>query len=249
MEGNFLCVPTDVCNAEIINDCVFPLSAVVSGPQSWAGKERLRSRCKALFYCDLQRNRLSVYICDCNSFSSSWFLTLSPLRGLTATPWAPSPPRLFCLECGEFCEYKLWLGQMITHCRWAGSSAVLLHQRQRQSLQHKSSHEATRAVNEMLSRFVSHIGKPVLSPLTLDLSTCVFLRGSRDAEIKFRNVYFCCLLFIFSSSADTTALFSVPQWVQHMRNWFNDWSAVAVFARDSHSSYEKATVSLVIKVL
>lgn len=91
MEGNFLCVPTDVWNAEIIYDCIFPLSAPVSGPQTWADKQRLGSYCKALFYCDIQRNRLSVYICDCNSFSSSWFLTLSPRGGLTETP---EPPQL-----------------------------------------------------------------------------------------------------------------------------------------------------------
>lgn len=157
MEGNFLCVPTDVWN-------IFPLSAAVPGPQSWADKERWRSHCKALLSRDVRRNRLLVYICDCHSFSSTWILTLfprgelqmrdeSPLTSASVLPWV----------YGEFCEYKLWLRQMIIHCWWAGSSAVLLHQRQCQSLQHKHSPNATQDVTETPSRFISHAGKPVLN--------------------------------------------------------------------------------------
>lgn len=138
MDGNFLCVPTDVWKAEIISDCIFPLSALVSGPPSWASKDGLGSGCTALFSCDIQPSRLSVYICECDSFSSSWFLTLSHHRG----PLSPlTSASLLPWVCGGFCEHKLWLiSQMIAHCWWAGSSAVFPHQRQRQSLQHKMQH-------------------------------------------------------------------------------------------------------------
>lgn len=52
---------------------------------------------------------------------------------------------------------------MIIHCWWAGSSAVLLHQRQCQSLQHKCSPNATQDDTETPLRFISHAGKPVPS--------------------------------------------------------------------------------------
>lgn len=89
MDGNFLHVPRDVWNADIICECIFPLSAAVSGPQSWANEERLGCHCRALFYCGIQRSRLSLYICECKSFSSSRFLTLSPHGELTETPELP----------------------------------------------------------------------------------------------------------------------------------------------------------------
>lgn len=44
--------------------------------------------------------------------------TRAPLTSTSVLPWV----------YGEFCEYKLWQRQMIIHCWWAGSSAVLLHQ-------------------------------------------------------------------------------------------------------------------------
>lgn len=158
----------------------------------------------------------------------------SPLTFTSVLPWV----------YGEFCEYKLWLRQMIIHCWWAGPSGVLLHQRQCQSLQHKRSPNATQDVTEMPLRFISHAGKPVLSRsycvlyplycrhhrwLWTSVTVC-FCTGQGMLKSNLGMFIFTVYSLFLCSCADTTALFYAPLWVQHVWNWFNYWSSAAVFA-------------------
>lgn len=177
---------------------------------------------------------------------------------------------------GEFCEYKLWLRQMIIHCWWAGSSTVLLHQWQCQSLQHKCSPNATQDATETPSRFISHAGKPVLSWCYCVLSplycqhrrwlwtsvTACFCTGQGMLKLNLGmfifTVYslFCApvltqlLCFVLHSGCntyETASIIEVPALC--LLELRAETESCDCRYADSHSSCGKSTVSLVIKEL